>query len=423
MATKPIPKENGEQGEEQLDAFLEEGEIVDYSPSKLSDQLIEAYEDEDTNLTVTRKMKGGRKTAFLFEIDEYEDLPSLQVKLRDEYGGGEFFIEGRKRGRWVLKQELNIEPPLQVEKPIEKNNDSGDRITELMLMMQENARKDAQQTRDLMVTMQDNARQAQLDAAKSQNEMLVKMMEINSNNKSDAMGPLDMITMVTSISEMNNKGDPTETLLRGLELGKELAGNNGADESILTTALKTIGKPLTEMASKAAAVSQVTMPQEPTKPKLPNENNAQNAAPKNVEMETDEMKFLKFKPVLEMLIKAATNNADHALYAELAIDQLDDDIIERFILIEENYLQLYQMIPQTAPLKPWLDICRDHVIGYMAEDNQAPEPPDNVHEITGDHSPEPIPNETGTDGQHIPTDISGETIEHDPIDGEFTSED
>lgn len=373
-----------------------EQEIISNLPAKLSDQILQAWEDDNISLTVSRRLKNGRKTAFLFEIDEYEDLPSLMSHLRDEYGGGSFLIEGRRsNGSWALKQAIDIEPP-KTKKEEYAQQQQGSEISSLIMAMNESNRQQSDLMREQMQQMQSTMMQAQIDSAKNQSEMLMKMMEINATNKPESTGIKDILEMVTLMKSLEgDKSDPMEMLLKGMEMGKELG--SGGDDNILQTALKTLGGPLVNMAEQMKQSPQQFPSQNPPEqlghnpaPQNAPEQPQQNQPSEQQAQEAEDMK--QFLPVFNSIIEQAAKNAPVDPVVDFAIDKLPDHILESYIVNEQVYNQLYQMQPMLTPYKEWLDKFREGVLKWYHGEGEPDNVDDTATDVHGsDNSTAPIP--------------------------------
>jgi hypothetical protein len=238
--------------------------------------------------------------------------------------------------------------------------------------------------REQMAAMQSNMMQAQIDAAKSQSETLMKMMEINANNKPELpqqMGPQDIVALMASVKELsgNNGADnPMELFLKGMELGRETS--EGKDESVLQTAMKTFGAPLAGLAAMSqnqeSPVSASVTPQRPPAQQIParqiesppTETPAQNAP------STDDPEMLKkiqlmnqFKPYLQLLVNGADSGGDPDVYANMILDQLPLEQVQT-ILKEENYKELFALIPNLDQYRVWFDQLREIITEYIKDE-------------------------------------------------------
>jgi len=348
-------------------------------PAKLSDKILMGLDDDDISMTVSRRTKG-KKTSFLFELDEYEDMPSLLTLLRDEYKGGDFVIEGKNaKGQWVFKQGISVEAPITKDPPA-SNNDND--FLSVITAMNESNRQQQEMMRAQIEESRRQAMQMQLDSARSQNEMLLKMMELNSSSKNEAMGPTEMVSLIGALKEVSgaDNNNPMELFLRGMEMGRESANNN--DESFVQAALKSIGAPLMELANAPQRQQQQAQHQQTQQPQL------QSDKTDDPQM-MQQMKIIKeWGPFINMLAKAAAQDADPEVYACMILDQAPAGQIDRVLGVDGNYEKLFKLAPQLKQHRQWFDNCRAIVLDYIKEDSaQAPESePESESENERDYS-------------------------------------
>jgi len=378
---------------------------IEGMPTKLSDKILAGLDDDDIAMTVSRRLKG-HKVAFLFELDEYEDMPSLLTLLRDKYDGGSFVIEGKRdNGQWAFKQGIEVEKPKQ-EKTQEKESHSAGDFQSVLLAMQQSSAEAAANNRDIM--MQLNA--AQTESMKSNMEMIVRMMEASKPAQTETTSITDIVGIFSQLQAMNppKSDDSMVTFLKGLEFGKEMGG--GSDDGVLQTALKTFGAPLVDMTKKLAEVR----PSVPAKNAAPQQMPAQGSqlgiaedapalppvlsnqetpghepSPENMS-ENDMNLFLlqKLKPTIETLAQGAQVNGDPTVYANLLLDLVDREAIDKFIVPLENYEGLFKFAPALVPFRGWFDEVRETALLFIAEEEAESEPtegatdlPSNVQEM------------------------------------------
>lgn len=352
--------------------------------TKLSDKILMAHEDNEISLTVSRKAKTGRKVTFLFEIGEYEDLPTLQTLLRDEYSGGEFLIEGRyASGGWAVKESLSIEAP---KSKTEKTQQTGD-FQSVLLAMQENSARASEESRNMMMQMQQQAMTSQ----QSQLTMVVELLKTQQNQPVPS-GPTmaDMMGMLVGMKELSGGDDKMDILIKGMELGQN---NSSGDENLLQTAIKTLGPPIASMTEKlqSAQPTPAATPQNPVAPPLTTE------VPKDSDVNL--MTLTKFKPYIELLLNAAAQNGDADIYAHVLLDNFGSDLIKDIIVDDENYAKLFAYIPKAVEHKAWFDNLRKIVIHYIeSHDGQ-----NEQKYYSKSH-----------DGQNEKNNVSGETSDIEP---------
>ena len=320
------------------------------------------------NVTMSLYRTGsGRKLAFLFSCQPSDySLGELQERLRDEYDGGDFRIQVRKGSKLMVNQGLSVEAPKKLkeyEKPKENNND----IVALIATMNENSRQSSDDMRTLMMKQsQDNM------------NMVLKMMEIQAQNNNQKDSGPDMFTMLATFKELfgDKKEDPMNTFLKGLEFGKELGSGN---EDILTTAVKTFGKPIADMVEHFNQASPIPAPaasrqqMKPQKPQQQIENKpAPNNAPENQAEGQDEvlLKLLELKPYINMLVVAASQDADIDTYANMVLDQVDNNTLYQVLNNNEYWDKFFIVVQPANQFRQWFEDLRVTVLDYLNQDSE-----------------------------------------------------
>ena len=216
MATKVLTKQQQSDLDAEIDAaYILEAEETGNYPAKLSEQIIAGLDDDEMAMTVLRRIKG-RKTAFLFELDEFDSMGELSTRLRDEYEGGNFVIQGRRaNGQLAFNQALDIERPNKKEEPQPQQN--GGNFESVLLAMNENAQRQSNETRELMVQMNNKSAESSRDNM----NMLIKMMEINKPQPQQQMSATDIVALMASVKEMTAQPkteNPMDLFIKGMEI-------------------------------------------------------------------------------------------------------------------------------------------------------------------------------------------------------------
>ena len=431
MTKSPLTaKQQDELDQEITDSYLIEHEETTGIPVKLSEKIIAGLDDDEVAMSVLRRIKG-RKTAFLFELDEFEDLNELMSRLRDEYGGGNFVIQGRRsNGNLAFNQGLDIEKPNKKEEP---EPQQGGNFESILLAMNENSQRQSNETRDLMIQMNNKSAEASRDNM----NMLVKMMEINKPQQQ--MGMTEIVAIMANIKEMTAQpapDNPMELFIKGMEMGKETA--SGGDESILQTAIKSFAPPLASLAQLQTGTTPANPPQTPAPvhatpqtsnvgtgrdtPALPTATEQPKESPEMLE----KIKLLnEMRPHINVLLRAASLDGDPEVYANYILDMIELEKIKSFLENEETYEQFFTMVPQAQPFKEWFDNCRVIVLHYLKEGEQPEETLENNVLNEADQGLRPVtpegenPNNVSEGEQSTPQDIPGEAspaIDGDTID-------
>ena len=319
----------------------------------------------------------GRKGEFIefLNIGDYTH-EDLMVKLRDEYYGGKFKLQIRQGGVIKMSEIVNV---VKSEPPKDEPTQSQD-----LAALVEAAKGDNSQMFQLMMN-QNNQNMA----------MMMKMVEAIGNRPEpprETFGAKEMIAMLAGVKEImgDNKSDnPMELFIKGMEMGRETS--DGKDDNIVQTALKTLGAPLAQLASQATEMqpqpkmgAPAPAPQaaHPGPPSLRNTshtpsfdeqeaqaeqqlNTAMNQPANTGQEENMQLAMLqKLQPYLQMLVNAAAQNADPEIYANMILDQIDENTVKQF-MGDEYYEKLFQFFPNVAMYRGWFDECRGIVLHLL----------------------------------------------------------
>jgi len=362
---------------------IREGLAASEAPdnSDLTGLLAELGDVDDATVNIYREAARGRKNAFLFSCapDDY-NFGEIQERLRDEYEGGNFVVHVRAKGKWVTKRSFAVEPPKK-DKSAESTSTMQNDLAAVMLTMRESQQASIDQMREMMAHQ-----------AESQQNILIELIRSQGNapqNTPPQMTPLDMVTMITQLKALDpppQQEDTMSTFLKGLEFGKDI--NEGGNDSVLQTALKTFGQPLVDMSKGLQIPTQVQPQAQPQTtqaqpvhdaklPPLPDTGAQADQTPTKSDDEMNLFLLNKLRPIIEMMARGAQLDGDHDVYANLLLDQAGIDVLNRFIIPVDEYNKLFTLAPQLNPFKPWFDAVRELALLYIsqeAEENEA----DNV---------------------------------------------
>lgn len=385
------------------DSYLSDDDI------NLMGIVAELEADNGAYVSVYRASAGRSKGAYVFRCSPSEfSLPDILDKLRDEYGGGDFRLIVSRNGAMVKNSSINVEKPRLMPQKHEEKPNGGTDLASVLMQMQMSQQQQADNMRDLMMAL-----------SEKNSAMMLEIVRATGGNRGNQPTMADMLQMMLTVKELSPAA-PTETgnpeklldmFFKGMEQGKELAGNGGSDDSLLQTALKTFGPSLGEITSKLGAMeAQQTQPviRPVRRPQvLPVAVPAKAAAGVNTAVNNEEEpmlnNFLKatqamqqFSPYINMLVNAAKQDSDVEVYANLILDQLDDDTIAEWVINPENYKKVTSYLPPeinaNTDLVGWFDDLRLVVIALLNSDDG-----DEAIDVSGDSEHEaPISGETGS---------------------------
>lgn len=410
----------------QLDSDKDTENASEYQVKNSDDGLLDAYDDANlmgivseleadngAYVSVYRASTGRSKGPYIFRCFPSEfSLPDILDKLRDEYGGGEFRLVLSRNGAMVKNWPVNVEKPRLMpqrhdDKPAQPTP-GGSELAAVLMQMQASSQQQSDSMRDFMMQQSEKT-----------SAMMLEIVRATSGSKSDQppITMTDMLQTMLALKELggekpvNDTGGSAKELLdmyfKGMEQGKELSGN-APDDSILQTAIKAFGPSIGEITSKLSNME--TKPQLPTR-RAPLPKTIPGAVPgtvpvsvpaQPVEEEPMLNDFLKatqamqqFSPYINMLVNAAKQNSDVEVYANLILDQLDEDTIAEWIINPDNYKKVMAYLPPEINANPehvsWFDDLRMVVIALLTEESD-----DEASDVLGDGEHEAaIPDKRG----------------------------
>lgn len=284
-------------------------EMID-SGDDLDAVLADLGGEQDALITVSKVNRQGKREI----VERYHPADFDLFNLRDQFGGGEYFLTGR-RGNKIApgfpKKVILAEPR---EKP--RQADQGGNLADVMRdgfaqqqQMMENFIK-------LMMTNQPNASQPDPDAVRRGiMQDMIQMKELfNNGQQSEGIGPEKVL----------------ELLKTGMELGKESAGGDSSLLDVLTQTVRTFGEPISQAIKQqqAAAAQQQTAPgqgqalastQTGVHAADPQQAGAQA---ETTQTEDEQVKMMKM--YVAHLVREATNGGDPLLWADVIISKVPE---------------------------------------------------------------------------------------------------
>lgn len=325
----------------------------------VSDFLIDFNDGDEFMVSVYRSEAGRAKGAYLFQFPlANKRLPELLDELRDSYNGGEFraFIyNGSKRVANKL---------LVVEAPAGKNNrDAFGRAVPVSNSSLPVVQSGVTPMDLMMQQLREDAKQARADAAAANertNTLMMGMIQNMGKSNNQGTSANDVVNLITALNGVKgNAGgggikDTIETILavKGL-LGEkdEPAGGSLIDK--LVTAATPV---LTKMAEAGAFNPQ---------PAVVSDVRTVAAVPERKEQQTAAGDATA---LIRMMCKAAADDRDPDVYAEVAIDQFGDEQMMQVCGSDENFNMFMAGLPAAVRdnYGQWFIALRDAVIVILA---------------------------------------------------------
>lgn len=299
--------------------------------------------------------------------------------LRDKYRGGEFRLYIMKDGRLWKNMRVFVEPPHTPDSTPGAPSSSG--------------------MSDVLAVMRDGfAAQA------------AAMREVAANRSGSILGGADLPAIITAISGAivalrpppaplpppppDTSDRAVDMLMRGIELAMGLRESAApADNSIGGMLREVLKSPLMAQAVQAASTSPPALPrpnpqQKPTQPPTP-------AAPATSPPPTEGSQVNVFHHYYSILCQKAAEGADPTLYAELVLDNVDDDTLNTLLSKQPTPLDaLIAEYPPAAAHRDWFAALIETMMSAVTEEVQD----DSASSPTP--SPNPTVNGVNDDASH-----------------------
>lgn len=365
--------------------------------SVVNDWIADLGGHSDAAISVYRMDPRTNKPIFIesFGVSEM-DGPSLFRMLRHDYNGGKFRIQMRADGRIRKSQTVEIEPPLKRE----RQHDPGAGQLNIAEVIRElrSDRGNGDQTSLILESIRESNRAFQT--------MMVEMMKATAK-KDDGPSITELVQAMAAMKQLEPERpqtDPTELILKGIELANSLGGN-GAEANmydVLKGALSQFGGTLNQALGSMPPQQRAMMERSPQRLPAPQQasepsgeakrpegeaktpegenadaDNAQKAREKPPEMTPEERavraQLGDFAPYLDWLVELAKQDRDPAVYANVFIDQIGEEQARQLILTPGLLETLAQAVPAVSAHLPWFVEFRSCVDEFTAGDDDAPE--------------------------------------------------
>lgn len=109
----------------------------------------------------------------------------------------------------------------------------------------------------------------------------------------------------------------------------------------------------------------------------------------------NKIQMMMFKGYLSQLVQKAREDADPGLYAEIILDNLDDEKIAFFLTGPNGIENLINVDPAVSTVRPWFERLRTEVSAMLTDDDESA--------MVEETQPEPV---NHNDGAELPTSDS-----------------
>ena len=303
--------------------------------------------------------------------------------VRDTFGGGKYRITVTDdAGKIRMRRNIDVVESLRPLAPVPTATLAGS-IAELAPVLE--LIRPPQQSNDILLAL-----------IKSQGEMLTAMMNRPAPATTPPMGVADFVALMTAMKG-DKQDSPIDVLLKGLSLGKEIAGDGGGD-SMMTVAskgLEMIGelakhppqvtaRPRANVKIGAIPPAELagTIPAQP--PKIqPTPASDTTMAPNILQ----QLQWLRQQ--LTALIYQANRGSDPSLYADVMLDNLPPyitvDEINQHIGAPTAIDELAKIDARVLTFRDWFEEFRRAVIESLsAADEEIPPGPEESDQDEGE---------------------------------------
>lgn len=311
---------------------------------------------EDARIMVYRAQAKSKRMTFIDSFEATEiDPDQLLHKLRFEYGGGTFRVQMRANGRIQKSQTIDVEPPLKNDAmpggPFGNVN-----WAEILRELKSTTEKE-DNTGIILQFMQESNKQFQ--------SMLMTMLQGMNAQKSEGMDMKDVISIFGQLQAMtgaNNKTDPVEMLLKGMEFAREFGGDHEPNMyDVFNKAMGTFGSTLNEAMKNGAPMPQLPAPQ--THARIQHQNNQQKPTQEKQEQKPAQETapqglpanhpLKAYESYIQWLVDCARRNLDPETYANVVIDQIGDEQARQIFCNPTVIQQVVQSFPAVAEQQAW----------------------------------------------------------------------
>lgn len=297
-----------------------------------TDALVNAMRaDKEAFVNILKQPFGGNSSMQFVEripADKY-DFGQLMSYIANTYGGGEYrlmiYANGKLKGNKLQSIAQKVSTDLMRQSP---TGEAAGILATVLDRMEANNRQ--------MMEMISKQNQAPDRMAMLQEMIMFKELFAPAQNQQ-----LNMINPLTQLKE-------SMELLQGL--GVSIGGEK---ESGFTDLLAQMAPVILNMTNQPApSPVQVTPQQNPIKD-----------APKPAPQQTEKKPQMNFqlKAGIAMLINAASKDSNQMTYAEMIMDNIDENLIREYITDKDSFLKLQKIAPQVVKFKPWFELLAEHV--------------------------------------------------------------
>jgi hypothetical protein len=298
-------------------------EVLEAAPDEASDSLSEFLNDlpaEDLYIVLFRKgadKKMYRIGRFLPDELKIDDIPA-------RYGGGDYRLFVRQKGRYLKSLEVSFDPRLKGE--LDQPSSPGNATTPDFSLI-------AQIREDM----------------RNQQALFMNVLEKLAGNRPD---PLEQIKTLAEIKGLfGTDRVKVSEIMEALKMGREMAADVDAGASVSDKIMNTIANMLLKNAAPPAGPPAGRM--QVLNPGRPAAQNPQEQEPPMNEKTIIAKKISAFVPIL---LTAAQNGSDAAIYADMIADQVPpgaEKSVSEFLSGGAWFDRLAAQVPACVEHREW----------------------------------------------------------------------
>lgn len=287
------------------------------------------------------KAHDGRAMVWLFSFAPGEYTYSqLLEHVRDNYGAGDYCIKvhGGISNRLLQTEKVSVGAPIRKPQPAgESQPDS------VLAFMRE-------------------------QAAMQQTMLMGLMQALAGRPAPVAPEGLSVADTLALLNATKGGGDAKEVMgliMQGIELGKQVSGNAPDDEGGFMGALKMLAPALAGMATQPAA----PLPRRPriAPPAVQGSPSEQPLTPQAPPHKAPDSNQQELQILLKMLVRAAVQHAEPAIYAEVVIDQVGTEAAGQ-LTQPAVFEQIIHATPGAADHLSWFHELREEIATMLSDD-------------------------------------------------------
>lgn len=310
--------------------------------------LAELGGDADASINVYAIRPGSRSGEFVdsFPADAFAGEASFLKRIRDEFGPGEYRIQLRDGTKFLVNRLVRIAPARERA----RGDDAAGVVAALSAVLEQHAKR----TEDLLRTA------LAARAPDSEDQVLARLKAMR-----EVFGP---------IGGARSGADSIEVFLRGLTLGRSLEPSTGADTSdVLLETVRTLGPALVravEQGNKRIAGPKARGAASPGARLAPDDAPAN--APANRGTPGEDAVSPGVRKLLEQLVDAAARDADPDLYAELTLDQVGAEAVQKLFAAGDPVILLGNLEPRVLEHREWFAALQASLQAMLADETPDP---------------------------------------------------